>query len=82
MSVFVDGFQRLSGVNYSESNTVDPKERFAALKASQMKVGISDAIALEDGWSLSGYVARSVMAKNNPMDEWISGIGVSYYRAP
>lgn len=82
MSVFVDGFQRLSGVNYSESNTVDPKERFTALKASQMKVGISDAIALQDGWSLSGYVAHSVMAKNNPMDEWISGIGVSYYKAP
>lgn len=82
MSIFVDGFQRLSGVNYAESNTVDPKERFTALKASQLKVGLSDAIAISSEWSISGYVAHSVMAKNNPMDEWISGIGFHYYQAP
>ena len=82
ISAFVDGFQRLSGVSYSENNTVDPKERFTALKASQTKVGLSNAISLSSEWSMSGYIAHSVMAKNNPTDEWIGGIGVSYYQAP
>lgn len=82
MSIFVDGFQRLSGVSYAESNTVDPKERFTALQASQTKVGLSNAISLSSEWSVSGYVAHSVMARNNPTDEWIGGVGFSYYQAP
>ena len=79
-SVFVDGFQRLNGVDYP-ATSVDSIEGFTALKASQLKVGLSDSIAVKD-WTLSGYVASSVLATNNPMDELIGGIGIGYFIQP
>ena len=81
LSVFIDGFYRLDGVDYPAPTTVDSIEGFTALKASQLKVGVSDSISW-NSWSLSGYVAKSVLAKNNPMDEMIGGIGIGYYIQP
>ena len=81
LNLFVDGFYRLDGVDYPAPASVDSIEGFTALKASQMKVGISDSISWNN-WSLSGYVATSVLAKNNPMDEVIGGIGIGYFIQP
>ena len=79
-SVFIDGFQRLNGVDYP-ATSVDALDAFTALKASQLKVGLSDSITVSD-WTVSGYVASSVMARNNPMDELIGGIGIGYLIQP
>jgi|GEM_PF-2845989 len=79
-SVFIDGFQRLNGVDYP-ATSVDALDAFTALKASQLKVGLSDSITVSD-WTVSGYVASSVMARNNPMDELIGGIGIGYLVQP
>jgi hypothetical protein len=79
-SVFVDGFQRLNGVDYP-ATSVDSIEGFTALKASQLKVGRSDSLTINE-WTLSGYVASSVLATNNPMDELIGGIGIGYFIQP
>ena len=80
-SIFVDGFMRLNGVDYPAPASVASMEGFTALKASQMKVGINDSISWKD-WTLSGYIATSVLAKNNPMDEVIGGFGLSYLIQP
>ena len=79
-SVFLDGFQRLNGVDYPAAS-VASMEGFTALKASQIKVGLSDSLTINE-WTLSGYVASSVMARNNPMDELIGGIGIGYLIQP
>ena len=79
-SVFIDGFQRLNGVDYP-ATSVDALDAFTALKASQLKVGLSDSITVSD-WTVSGYVASSVMARNNPTDELIGGIGIGYLVQP
>lgn len=81
LNVFVDGFYRLDGVDYPAPASVDSIEGFTALKASQMKVGISESVSWNN-WTLSGYVATSVLAKNNPMDEVIGGIGIGYFIQP
>lgn len=75
-SIFLDGFQRLDGVDYT-SSSLGNIEAFTSLKASQLKVGINDSLSFNN-WTISGYVARSILARNNPMDEWIGGIGVGY----
>ncbi len=76
-SVFIDGFQRLDGVDYPAPSSVDGIEAFTSLKASQLKVGINDSLSFNN-WTISGYVARSILARNNPMDEWIGGVGLGY----
>ena len=71
LNLFVDGFYRLDGVDHPASQSsvdVPAREAFTALKASQMKVGLNDSISFGD-WTVSGYIATSVLAKNNPMDE-------------
>ena len=79
-SIFIDGFQRLNGVDYP-ATSVDSIEAFTALQSSQVKVGINDSITIND-WTLSGYIATSVLATNNPMDERIGGIGIGYLIQP
>ena len=81
LNLFADGFYRLDGVDYPAPQSVDAIEAFTALKASQMKVGINDSLSFGD-WTVSGYIATSVLAKNNPMDERIGGIGVGYLIQP
>lgn len=82
INLFVDGFYRLDGVDHPVSSDDIPAiEAFTALKASQMKVGINDSISFGD-WTVSGYIATSVLAKNNPVDEMIGGLGVGYLIQP
>ena len=82
INLFVDGFYRLDGVDHPAlPDEVPAVEAFTALKASQMKIGINDSISFGD-WTVSGYIATSVFAKNNPIDEKIGGIGVGYLIQP
>ena len=82
LNLFMDGFYRLDGVDHPASpDDVPAIEAFTALKASQMKVGINDSISFGD-WTVSGYIATSVFAKNNPTDEMIGGVGVGYLIQP
>ena len=84
LNLFVDGFYRLDGVDHPASESsedVPALEAFTALKASQMKIGINDSISFRS-WTVSGYIATSVLAKNNPNNERIGGIGIGYLIQP
>ena len=75
---FVDGYYRLSGVDYPAQNV--PKiEQFTALQGTQTKVGVKMGSSWE-GVGSHLYFAKVIHAKNNPSDEWMIGLGMSFFQ--
>lgn len=74
---FVDGYYRLTGVDYPAKN-VPQIEQFTALQGSQTKLGSKFGITM-GGLSAHGYFAKAIHAKNNPSDEWMIGMGIGYF---
>ena len=79
----IDGYQRLSGVDYpalANDSTIPVEEQWTALRGAQMKAGGKLNVYATDKITVSSSFLAAVSAVNNPVDEKVIGLGVSYYR--
>lgn len=85
LAMALDGFQRLSGVDYpalANDPTIPASEQWTALKGAQLKAGGKLNVYLTEKITASTNLLYSVYAVNNPVDEMTIGFGVGYYRPP
>lgn len=83
VAAVIDGYQRLSGVDYpalANDSSIPPEEQWTALKGAQTKVGGKLNVYATDRITVSSSFLAAVSAVNNPVDEKVIGLGVSYYR--
>lgn len=83
VAAVVDGYQRLSGVDYpalANDSTIPVEEQWTALRGAQMKAGGKLNFYATEKFTVSSSYLTAVSAVNNPIDERVIGFGVSYYR--
>jgi len=73
-------FHRLGGDDLGESLNLTDPNGFAALAASQLKVGGQVALYGDHGLTVTADLLATVWARNNPSDAVGIGVGIGWYR--
>lgn len=82
LGVFLEGYSRTGGLDYSERMEASSAQQWSALNGAQAKAGVKGSYIISPTMGLHSFVGYSILARNNPDNEWVSGLGISYYRSP
>ena len=81
VGAFIEGFERLGGVDYPASSDILEEQFWTSLNTAQTKAGLKASYFINGNWGVHCFGAYSISARNTPDNEWIAGSGVSYYRS-
>ena len=74
------GLHRLDGENLPVSDGGNAQDKWASLRAVQIKAGVKGFLYLSDKITVDSTLLTSVFAENNPDNEIYFGIGVNYFQ--
>jgi hypothetical protein len=81
LGVFLEGYSRTGGLDYSNRMEASSAQQWSALNGAQTKAGLKGSYFVSPTMGLHAFAGYSILARNNPDNEWVSGLGISYYRS-
>ena len=82
LGISLEGYSRMGGLDFPASDDISGKQQWAALDVAQTKAGIKSSYFINSKVGIHAFAGYSILARNNPDNEWVSGLGISYYRSP
>ena len=76
------GLQRLGGNDFPDLDGVSDIDKWASLRAVQLKAGIKGFYYLSEKITIDLTTMGTVFAQNNPLNEVFVGIGINYFVPP